>query len=263
MHDGVEVRLLADFRLRVGGEEVRRWRAGKARSLFHYLIPRRGTIVPCERLNEVLWPGEYKARSNSSLKVAAHALRRVLHDAALALPEAEVRLDFEDFGYVLRAPKVWVDIDAFADLAQRASALECGGKKAAAVACYKAAAAVYRGDFLPCETADWAEEQRAWLRSTYLTVVHRLGSLCVCEGDEFGAIAWYRKALEVDPFNEIAYQAMMQLHGRRGEMGMVMYWYSQCEARLERELGVPVSEQTRETVGNLLRTFDFPGRRPR
>ncbi|MFC8737729.1 BTAD domain-containing putative transcriptional regulator [Streptomyces sp. NPDC048405] len=249
----LQVRLLGDFEVLADGVPVARWRAGKARNLLQYLITRRDTVVSRDVLSEVLWPGEDKSPGNSSLKVAAHALRKALADGPLT---SGVRVEYQDFGYVLRASGIWVDCEAFRGHATRGFTLEQRGDRAAAVREYKAAAALYRGPFLPSEEARWAETERAWHQSTGLKVVQRLAALAIKGGDDFGAIEWCRRASEIDPYNERTYRLMMELHGKRGDLGMALKWYSVCESRLHDELGVPVSGETRSVLSSVMKRCD-------
>ncbi|MFD7115470.1 BTAD domain-containing putative transcriptional regulator [Streptomyces sp. NPDC059883] len=235
---------------------ITRWRAGKARSMLQYLITRRGVVVPREILSEVLWPGEDKSPSSSSLKVAAHALRKALADGSLMDERSGVRVEYQDFGYILRAPVAWVDCEAFRGHAKRGMSFERQGDRAAAIREYESAVSLYRGPFLPAEESRWAEEERVWYQSTALKVVQRLGALAVECGDDFGAIEWCQRASDIDPYNEGTYRLMMEIHGKRGELGMALKWYSVCESRLLGELGVSVSGETRMALSAVMRRCD-------
>lgn len=248
MPPSVEARMLGTFQVSVGGHEVRHWRAGKARSLMQYLIIRRNTVVSRDVLNEALWPGDDGPAGYSSLKVAAHALRKTVVGVDGNAHGTPVSVDFEDFGYVLRAEDAWTDVDAFEQHAHAGAEAEAREDAAGAVREFKAAAALYRGSFLDGEDATWVVEQRVWYQAIALKVYQRLARLALESGNEFEAIKWCRRAVELDPCNERNYQTLMRLHARGGELGMALKWYAQCESRLERELGVAVSEATRRTL---------------
>lgn len=66
--------------------------------------------------------------------------------------------------------------------------------------------------------------------------------------------AW--RASEIDPYNERTYRLMMELHGKRGDLGMALKWYSVCESRLHDELGVPVSGETRSVLSSVMKRCD-------
>lgn len=72
----VHVKLLGEFAFSTPGGEWIRWRANKARSLFGVLLVNKNIVVGKDRLRELLWPDV--DRPSTSLKVAVHALRKVL-----------------------------------------------------------------------------------------------------------------------------------------------------------------------------------------
>jgi two-component SAPR family response regulator len=218
---------------------------------MQYLITRRNTVVPRDTLNDALWPGETKPANYSSLKVAAHALRKTLSDDVGRHAEAAT-VEFQDFGYVLRAPNAWTDIESFEQhtragwAAYRREDVELATKE------FKAAAALYRGEFLPGEDAPWVVEQQVWFQAAALKVFQRLAGLALAAGNEFEAIEWCRRAVDLDPCNERTYQILMNLHANGGELGMALKWYSLCEWRLREDLGVNVSDATRHTLTRIV-----------
>src|SRR5690349_15899341 len=74
----IRVRSLGTFELDIHGSLVRRWQAGKARNLLQLLLLQRGKPLSKETLYQSLWPEAEWSSSSSSLKVAAHVLRRIL-----------------------------------------------------------------------------------------------------------------------------------------------------------------------------------------
>lgn len=241
----VAVRLLGDFSVDVGGRSVGPWRGGKARGLFQYLLLNRGRLVVRERLNEVLWPGTDRARGGSSLKVAAHALREVLSRVPA---EAGLELIYQDHGYLLRAERVWIDVDEFE------RCCNTGGDRAAMQ--------LYRGDFLGTESSPWAMEQREWYRSLALRVLDRLRDAALHGGDDIELVTWCRRSLEIDPSREATYQALMAAHARFGELDRVHSWYRMCLRRLREDFGVEPTPETHRVFIEALRRGEAHAHRP-
>ncbi|MCT7357398.1 winged helix-turn-helix domain-containing protein, partial [Streptomyces sp. 15-116A] len=240
----VRIRFFGDFELSVNGAPVRRWRAGKARGLFQFLVIHRGQTLTRDRLYEALWPGSDRSAGDSSLKVAAHALRRVL-DAHPDSPCASgIRLTYRDFGYVLDVEDLWSDVDRFRELVHSGLRAAAAGDRGAARERLRSAVALYAGEFLRGESADWVVEQREYLRSLALRALEVLRADAAEREDFPELIEVCRSTLGIDRHHEETYRALMTAHGRRGEHACVRRWYDLCARRLREDLAVAPSRET-------------------
>ncbi|MCP3818643.1 winged helix-turn-helix domain-containing protein [Streptomyces sp. A3M-1-3] len=240
----VRIRFLGDFELTVNGSPVERWRAGKARGLFQYLVIHRGQTLTRDRLYEALWPGSDGSSGGSSLKVAAHALRRVLDAHPERPSDSGIRLLYRDFGYVLDVADLWSDVDRFQELVH--AGLRASAKRDTVLARtrLRAAIALYGGEFLRGESADWVAEQREYLRSLALRALVVLRTDAEGREDFAELIESCRRTLEIDRHHEETYRALMTAHGRRGELAAVRSWYELCARRLRDELAVAPARET-------------------
>jgi DNA-binding SARP family transcriptional activator len=263
-NSAVTVHFLGEFFLTIDGRPIERWRAGKARSLFQYLMVNRNRIVVRERLYEVLWPDIEWSAGSSSLKVAAHALRQVLRigdqsRGTSAADASAVRVVHRDFGYGLYADDMWVDIDEFHARFDEGRAADEVRDTAAAMCAYRAAMELYRGDFLAGERHSWVLEQREWHKAAALRVLERLRDDALQRGDYAELIRWCQRTLEIEPYREDTYQLLMWIHGRFGERERVKNWYQMCVQRLRCELDV---EPTTDTHRVFSQALQAPARVP-
>lgn len=250
----VTVRCFGAFEVHLAGEPVECWHAGKARNLFQYLLLNRGRIVRREKLFETLWPGGVWSPSTSSLKVAVHAVRRTLDQAARGRPGPRpVEIVFRAHGYQLNATDLWLDVDEFDRAMREAHAAESRGARAEAVASYRRAADLYAGDFLAGETGDWIDVQREYYRTRVLYALTALRADALRRGDHAEAIELCHRILDIDPCHEQVYQTLMVLHARRGELGQVRNWHRMCVRRLRSDLDVPPTEATRRIFAEAVR----------
>ncbi|NKE57564.1 SARP family transcriptional regulator [Lentzea sp. PSKA42] len=238
----VSARFFGDFSVHVCGRPVERWRAGKARSLFQYLLVNRGRVVTRDKLYEVLWPAREWSPTGSSLKVAMHGVRQVLHAADSGHPTVEIVN--RDHGYMLKADNVWLDLDEFSSAIDTARAAELTGDHATALRHYTRAVDLCTGDFLATETGDWIDEQRACSKALVLQALHYLRADALRRGDRLGAVRMCQRLLAVDPYQEELYQTLMVVHGKQGELGQVQTWYDICLRRLQHDLDVEPTETT-------------------
>ncbi|MBT2369832.1 winged helix-turn-helix domain-containing protein [Streptomyces sp. ISL-10] len=248
----VRIRFLGDFELTVNGTPVRHWRAGKARGLFQYLVIHRGQTLTRDRLYEALWPRSDRSAGGSSLKVAAHALRRVL-DAHPDNPEdSGIRLHYRDFGYVLDIAELWSDVDRFQELVHTGLRAASAGDRGLARGQLRAALSLYGGEFLRGESADWVVEQREYLRSLALRALDVLRTDAAEREDFPDLIETCRRTLGIDRHHEETYRALMAAHGRRGEHACVRNWYELCARRLRDDLAVAPSRETDQLLAAIL-----------
>ncbi|WP_052411248.1 AfsR/SARP family transcriptional regulator [Streptomyces sp. NRRL S-118] len=248
----VRIRFLGDFELTVNGAPVQRWRAGKARGLFQFLVIHRGQTLTRDRLYEALWPGSGRSAGDSSLKVAAHALRRVLDAHPDGTCASGIRLHYRDFGYVLDIADLWSDVDRFQELVHTGLRAAAAGDRGAARERLRSAVALYAGEFLRGESADWVVEQREYLRSLALRALEVLRADAAEREDFPELIEVCRSTLGIDRHHEGTYRALMTAHGRRGEHACVRRWYELCARRLREDLAVAPSRETDRLLHALL-----------
>lgn len=246
------VRCFGNFSVQVDGNPVARWRAGRARNLFQYLLLNHGRVVGRERLCDMLWPGGEPAATTSSLKVAVHAIRRVLRDATDGAGQP-VEIDCRDGGYVLFAGDLWLDIEEFDACVTRGREAEEHGGHEDARSWFRRALEVYSGDFLAAESVAWVAEQREYSRSLALHALGYLRADALRRDDHPEIIAFCHRILEIDPYHEEMYQTLMLVHGRRGELGQVRNWHQMCLRRLRDDLEVAPTETTRRIYARAVR----------
>ncbi|WP_406410598.1 BTAD domain-containing putative transcriptional regulator [Streptomyces sp. NBC_01614] len=258
----VRIRFFGDFELTVNGAPVRRWRAGKARGLFQLLVIHRGQTVTRDRLYEALWPGSDRSAGDSSLKVAAHALRRVLDAHPDSPCTSGIRLSYRDFGYILDVADLWSDVDRFRELVHTGLRAATAGDRGVARERLRSAVALYAGEFLRGENADWVVEQREYLRSLALRALEVLRADAAEREDFPELIEVCRSTLGIDRHYEETYRALMAAHGRRGEHACVRRWYDLCASRLREDLEVAPSPETDRLLQAILPAAVAPATGP-
>jgi two-component SAPR family response regulator len=257
-HAEVTACCFGDFSLHIGGRPVDCWHAGKARSLFQYLLVNRDKVIRREKLFETLWPGVEWSPTASSLKVAMHAVRRVLDRSSSTSP---VEVISRNHGYLLQAIDLWVDVDDFDRSMAAGRTAESRGAHAVARAAYQRATVLYSGDFLATEDDDWVIEQREWHRAQVLYALSYLRADALRRADHATVIELCGRILQLDPYHEETYQTLMLLHGQRGELGQVRNWHQICVRRLRRDLRVPLADTTQRIFGRAIRgELRAPGR---
>jgi DNA-binding SARP family transcriptional activator len=247
----LRVRLLGDLDLQLGDVPLPPLDSARAESLLAYLLLHRDAPQPRQHLAFLLWPdsSEQQARTN---------LRHVLHTLRRALPQAERFIDAGPRTLQWRAgAPLRLDVARFEDALARAGREEADQ----ALAALQEAVEAYTGDLLEGSYDEWLLELRDQLRQRYLDALERLVLLLEERGEHARAVPYAERLLRQEPLREETYRLLMRLHDARGDRARALRVFHQCEAALERELGVEPSAPTREAYEALLPAGDEAGER--
>jgi two-component SAPR family response regulator len=251
---GLLVYGLGRFDLVINSHSVSRWRAGKARNLLQFMLLRQGRIVSREVLYNALWPDKNASSDSSSLKVAVHMLRGVIGaDRRAARHSSSICLETCDAGYILHTDNVWIDFEIFDRLIDDGHHAQARGDTAATASAFREAMELYQGDFLPNVGMDWADMHREWLRSRALLALEWLTVAELRADDKFAIIHWSKRTLEIDPYREEAYRALMHVHAQLGHLNQVRRWYDLCCTNLKAGLDLVPAPSTRELLAKAMR----------
>lgn len=198
------------------------WQSRKARDLFKLLIARRGRPLTREAAVEALWPQQDSARPGTlgnRLSVALSTIRKVLDPDRAHSPDHYVAADSQSIA--LRLDHLSVDVVEFLDTARAAIATATAEDLKAAQTRLHRARSLYAGDFLEDDPyEDWAVECREEARSAALMVLRLLARAAAEQGSDEMTCEHLGQLLELDPYDEDAWLALvaaqLRLH-RHGE----------------------------------------------
>jgi two-component SAPR family response regulator len=166
-----------------------RWRSESAQTLFFYLLshPEGKTR---QEIIETLWDIDSDATSSNRFRVVVYRLRAALGSCATVIQDhCHYRLERR----VLEASDAHQFLTAFAR-AEHAPTPETR------MIGYQHSLGLYKGDYLPQETADWARETRAEHRTMAVRAEIELSLLHRERGDCQASVAALARALRRDPF---------------------------------------------------------------
>lgn len=217
-----------EFRLRLDGSEVTSWHAGKSRALFQFLYANHGRSVSRDRLRETLWPQLAPSCGQASVKAAVYGARRTLRQCGTS---ATVAIESVGQGYRLRCADLWSDTSAFTSNMAMAAAATRANDRVAAAANYRAALDLYHGPFLATEDAPWVVDHREYFRSQAMGAVRQLWQEAVDAGDDWSALTWSHRALELDPDDQSAYDLLVAANHRLGLTAQASRWDTLAQVR--------------------------------
>ncbi|MCY0957879.1 AfsR/SARP family transcriptional regulator [Streptomyces sp. H27-H5] len=206
----------------------------KRRSLLAALLLRPNNPVLVDYLTTALWEQEPPARARSVIQGHVSQLRASLTRAGAGAHGVE--LVTQGAAYVLRMPRVLLDVHRFEDLVARAREQR---DPADAVTMYREALSLWQGpalaDVCPSPPLQAAAQALEELR---LAAVEQLAAGCARSGEHAGAVTVLRAEAVAHPLRESLSAALMgalQSAGRRSE---ALDWFHRTRRLLADELGV-------------------------
>jgi DNA-binding SARP family transcriptional activator len=222
----------------------------RPKQVLEILLAARGHRVATDRLADLLWPRQQPRNAAGSLQTFVSALRRHLtHDRGrareLVVTEAEA--------YRFATGLVDFDLDRFDALVERSA----GEPTRAARRSLEQALALVRGELLEDEPyALWAQDLRGTYQGRVLGAHLDAADAALAELHYAAALAHTDAAAALDPFSERAQRTMMLALYALGRQHEALQAYRRFRARIDRELGLEPTAETRALESAVLRQED-------
>jgi predicted ATPase len=240
---------LGTFDVRRDGAAITDFRAQNARALLAYLALESDRPHEREHLCALLWPDQPLDHALTNLRQALHRLRQAIEPegregSALLINRQAVQLD--------TAAIESLDVAALGAAVEAAQAHRHRRLSACplCVERLRAAAALYRGEFLAGFNCMGSRPFEAWLllwrerlHHQFVVALEALADHYTARGEDAQARDYLRRWLAVEPWREAAHQQLMRVLAR-GDQGAALRQFESCRAALAR-LG---AEPTPETV---------------
>jgi DNA-binding SARP family transcriptional activator len=229
----VEIRALGAFRVIRDGEPVPlvEWQSRKARDLLRILVARRGRPITRVALADLLWPDEDPGPLANRLSGLLATIRSVLDPDRVHPQDHFVQAD--KVSVALDGEHLSIDLEAFLDKAERGRELLERGRRDRGLAEYAAAESLYGGPFLDEDgDADWAAAVRDQARAAYLAIARTLAAARIEAGDADGAVRYYLRILEDDPYDEDVHIGLVRALSAAGRHGEARRRYGVYAARM-------------------------------
>jgi DNA-binding SARP family transcriptional activator/predicted ATPase len=237
---GLSIALVGGLRVVAGDGRAVRITSRKAQALLGCLALEPGTPVSRDVLAGLLWEDSDPELARASLRQALAALRK-------ALPAAHVDALRSDTG------SVWLDADAVTtDLADFRAALRAGSFEAfAASVPVEELLAGLDGKSLSFE--QWLEQRRSEFRRQRIEALEHVAARCAAVGDLDGQREALERLLTLEPVNERAHRALMDVLAKLGRWTDALRQYRVCRDVLRRELDVATEPATDALYRELMR----------
>ncbi|MFN0108766.1 MAG: BTAD domain-containing putative transcriptional regulator [Blastocatellia bacterium] len=242
---------LSPFRVLLDEQPVVGWPNCKGKSIFKYLVTHRQRPIPKEVLMEAFWPEGDPDAARNNLNVAIYGLRKSLNKVNINFSYVL----FQDDCYLLNPElDIWVDSETFMAHVRQAKEYESTGDHAAAIHEYRAAEAIYQGEFLVEDRyEEWLVSIRQNFQDTYLAVMNRLSCYYFDQKNYETCVTMCAKALAVDSCNEELHRRLMQCYNLMGYTHLALRQFHICRENLIRDLNIMPSKETMQLFEEIRR----------
>jgi DNA-binding SARP family transcriptional activator len=242
---------LGSFQVYQDDQPIQDWKSSKGKAIFKYLVVHHGVPVAKEVLMGLFWPDSTPDAARNNLNVAIYGLRQTLHRTRPDLSH----ILFQDDHYLLKPElQIWVDVEAFMEHLKLAQNLEQRGELTLAIQAYRAAEALYQGEFLADDRyEDWPVPQRQRLEANYFSLLDRLSRYYLDQEDYDACATICKKMLAVDPCREEAHRRLMRYYSQQNQRYLALRQYHLCIEALANELDVGPSQTTMDLYEQIRR----------
>jgi DNA-binding SARP family transcriptional activator len=241
----VRVRALGAFETAVDGAPLENGTKPQRKpiELLKYVIAAGGRDVAFGAVTQALWPDAEGDAAKRSFDITLHRLRRMLgRDEAIALHGGKL---------ALHPGIVWVDALAFERLARRLDEIQHDGA-AAPIELLERALRLYRGPLLASDEHAWLRPARERLRRRFVQLAQAAGEHWERAANPDAALAWYHRAVDLEPTAERIHQHILRLLHAQGRRAEALEAYRRCREVLAAIVAAAPSPET-EALHRLVR----------
>ena len=233
----LDIRLLGGLQVSRDGVPLTEFMSNKVPALLAYVVSQRRPHRR-ETLAGLLWGDRPEADAKNNLRQALSNLRKLV--------EPHLLIDRDTVAFQPAGPYA-LDTEAFEAHLQADSR----GTAAAQAEHWRAAAALYQGDFLAGLAVreapafeEWLLGQRTRYRERALHTLHALTQHQMASADFGAAVDTATRLLALDPWREEAHRQLMGLQAHTGQRSAALAQYETCRRMLEKDLGVEPARET-------------------
>ncbi|HLJ69352.1 MAG TPA: response regulator [Chloroflexota bacterium] len=244
---------LGPFRVFLGTDVVLDEELGdaRARTLLKYLIAEWDQPVQRSEILYVLWPDLDEDDAEKQLRSLLVSTKRMLGESSGHQPYIVESSGTICFNVDSDA---WVDMHEFETQVRTAQDAQETGDVDLALGLFLSALALYKEDFLRENLyEDWPSERRERLRELWISSMFRVAAICADRCEFADSVRLMKKVLEIDPYRENAYQALMLYLSRAGRRGEAIQLYRYAEKLFAQHLAAQPAPSTRMLFEKILR----------
>jgi len=205
--------------------------------------------VPIDELADAVWSTSTPAGAwETALSAVVSKLR-----ASLRAVDSRCAVTTAAGCYQLALPPdAWVDVEAARHALEEAESHARAGRFREVWGPANVAGAIAARPFLAGVDAEWIARVRHRLRETRVRALECLAAVARANREHPLAAQLAREVVELEPFRETGWQALMRAYAAGGNRAQALRAYADCKKLLADELGVAPSPET-EAIARALK----------
>jgi DNA-binding SARP family transcriptional activator len=221
------------------------------RSLLKYLVTAKDDALQVSELLYHLWPDLDAAEAERQMESLLGAFRRLTR---ADLPNHDFVIHQGAELFLNQNADIWIDAVEFETNVSMAQAAQEAGDVDIALGLFLSALALYKEDYLRENLyEDWPSDRREKLREMWINSMFRVSAMCADRCEYADSVRLMKKVLEIDPYRENAYQALMLYLSRAGRRGEAIQLYRYAERLFAQHLAAQPAPSTRMLYEKILR----------
>ncbi len=250
---GIKVFTLGPYRVLRGDQLLFDEDSGdqRAKLLMKYLVTQWDQPVKRSQVLYLLWPDTDDQDAEEQLARLLSTLRGMFLPPT---PAHEVVLDEGGMIRLNTGTDLWVDAHEFEVQVTMAQDAQEAGDMDLALGLFLSALALYKEDYLRENLyEDWPSDRREKLRELWISSMFRVAAICADRCEFADSVRLMKKVLEIDPYRENAYQALMLYLSRSGRRSEAIQLYRYAERLFAQHLAAQPAPSTRMLYEKILR----------
>lgn len=221
------------------------------RALLKFMVTEWGEAVSRADVLYLLWPDLDESQAEQRLQTLLSNVRASLRSD---LPHHDFLVEDGNRLRFNTEADVWVDAHDFESQVRMAQDAQESGDTDIALGLFLSALSLYKDDYLRENLyEDWPSERRERLRELWISSMFRVSAICADRCEYPDSIRLMKKVLEIDPYRENAYQALMLYLSRAGRRGEAIQLYRYAERLFAQHLAAQPAPSTRMLYEKILR----------
>jgi len=226
------------------------WKRKKSKEILKLFLINYGSLLPREKVCNILWPNKDKESAIHSFNVALNSLNKILEpnrgsreDSYFIIKKGHSYGLANTFAY-------YYDIEVFERFIERGKNSD---DELISMNYFKEAIRLYKDDFLIEDLYnEFIIRERERLQQLFLEAANQLMKYYYRQGDYKSTISLANKMLSIDPYFESAYLYKMKGYHQIGRREFSIKTYRKCKEILNEELNIDPNEKIKNYYKHLL-----------
>lgn len=222
------------------GQEGIKWRTSKSEEFTAYLVHHRGKFVHKSKIIEELWPDKDEEQAtkllHTSVYYARNGLKSINLDQAIMYSNKKYKFDIGT---------MFCDIEEFDKAFNSYEVITSKN-----IDILEKIIPLYKGEYLEDNDYYWVTNEQACFSKMYMNMLMKISDFYIGEGKYNKVIPYLEAILEKDPYIEEIHRKLLNAYINIEDYTNYKKHYKNIANDFKRELGVELSDMTKELYKN-------------